>query len=102
MAQFMVVHTMKKGLEEYAAFATPERMAALAKSMAAGQTPAKCIKTWDSMNYGQTDYTFCLWEGASPAEVQATLDATGLLEYITADIRQVDETDWAIVAQAAV
>ena len=86
--------------------------------MAAGQTPGKCIKTWDSMNFcqlcsrltlwggrvgknGQADCTFCLWECAGPADVQATLDATGLLEYITADIRQVDETDWAMVAQAA-
>jgi hypothetical protein len=76
-------------------------MAAFAKSLAAGQTPAKCIKTWNSMRYGLADYTFCLWEGAGPADVQATPDATGLLEYITADIRQVDETDWAIVAQAA-
>jgi len=101
MAQFMVLHTMKKSVEEYAAFATPQMMGAFALSMAAGQTPAKAIKTWDSMNYGLTDYAFCLWEGASAADVQATLDATGLLDYITADIRQVDETDWAMVAQAA-
>ena len=101
MAQFMVMHTYKKSLEEYAAFATPERMAEFAKAMAAGQTPARCLKTWDSMNYGQPDYTFCLWEGASAADVQASIDASGLSEFITSDVRPVDETDWAMIAQAA-
>jgi hypothetical protein len=101
MAQFLVVHTFKKSLEEYAAFATQERMAEFAKAMAAGQFPAKCVKTWDSLNYGQADYMFCLWEGGSAGDVQATIDASGLSEYITSDVRPVDELDWATFAQAA-
>ena len=73
-------------------------MAEFAKAVTSGQTPAKCIKTWNPTPHGRTDYVFCLWEAEKPEDVEASLGE--MLEYLTADIMQVDETDWEQVAKA--
>ena len=99
MAQYIVLHSYTKDPTEFAAFFTPEVALGMAKAMAAGETPARCIKTWDPSQHGRLDYFVCLWEGEKPEDVQAALEGSGLIEYITADIMQVDETDWAQLAQ---
>ena len=99
MAKYIVLHTLKKSVEEVNnAFnaGAPE----MARAMAAGETPCKCIKSWSPMAYGRTDYTFCLWEADKPEEIEATLKKFGLLEYITVDSMQVDETDWEQFAKS--
>jgi hypothetical protein len=101
MALFLVLHTIKTSPEEYAAFATPEVTVSFAQAMASGQTPARCLKTWDSMRWGIIDPSYCLWEAESADDIQATLDSTGLLNHLTADIRPVEETDWAAIAASA-
>ena len=68
--------------------ATPE----IARAMAAGETPAKCIKTWNPIPHGRTDYMFCLWEANEPEDIVATLGP--LLDYLTVDNIKVDEIDW--------
>ena len=91
MAKYIAMHTLKKSPEEVmAAFeqASPE----VARAMAAGETPAKCIKTWNPLPHGRTDYIFCLWEANKPEDIEATIE--GLLEYLTIDNIQVDEIDW--------
>ena len=97
MAKYIVVHTLKKSAEEFTAFfsqAAPE----FARAMAAGETPAKCIKTWNPIPHGRTDYAFCLWEADAPEDVEASLEPT--LDYLTFDIMEVDEIDWAQLAKA--
>jgi hypothetical protein len=66
--------------------------------MAAGETPAKCIKTWNPFAYGRTDYIFCLWEADKPEDIEASLG--DFLNYVTIDNIQVDEIDWEEVAKA--
>jgi len=99
MALYFALHTLKKTPQELHDFWTEESAVELARAMAAGATPAKCIKTWNPAAYGRTDYMFCLWEADKPEDVEATLGP--LLEYLTADVMQVDETDWEQVAKAA-
>ena len=99
MAQFIVLHGYKKDPTEFAAFFTAEAAVGMAKAMAAGKFPARCIKTWDPGVYGRLDHVVCLWEGANSQDVQTSLQSSGLLEYMSADIMQVDETDWAQLAQ---
>jgi len=101
MNMYIVLHTFKKTPQEFAEAFTDERMTEFARAMAAGQAPAKCTKTWDPTSHGREDYMFCLWESENPKNVEAALDGFGLLEYLTADIMQVDETDWEQVARAA-
>ena len=98
MAKYMVLHTYTKGPEEFAAAFGPKETQEFARAMAAGETPAKCLKTWNPGPYGRTDYAFCLWEAEKPEDIETSLGA--MLEYVTADIMQVDETDWAEVAKA--
>lgn len=74
---------------------------ALAAAMAAGQTPAKCLKTWSSYNYGRVDYTFCLWEAEKPEDILSVLHDSGLANYVTVDVMPVDEIDWAELALTA-
>jgi hypothetical protein len=101
MAQYIVLHRYVKSPQEFAAFFTPARVAGMAQSMASGQTPAHCIKTWDASAHGRTDYFVCLWEGPSSQAVEETLRGSGILDYISADIMQVDEMDWAQLAKMA-
>lgn len=97
MAKYIVLHTLKKSVEEVSKF-MGETVPEFARAMAAGETPAKCLKTWNPGPHGRTDYAFCLWEAEKPEDIETSLGA--MLEYVTADIMQVDETDWAEVAKA--
>ena len=99
MARYMVLHTYKKSPEEFWKF-FGEQGPGLARQMAAGEIPAKCIKSWNPSSYGRNDYIFCLWEADKPEQVDAALALTA--DYITWDIIQVDEIDWAELAKAAV
>jgi len=97
MAKYIAVHTLKKSDEETrkaVAEAAPE----MARAMAAGETPAKCIKTWNPIPHGRTDYIFCLWEAEKPEDIEASLG--DFLNYITIDNLQVDEIDWEEAAKA--
>jgi len=97
MAKYIVLHTYKKSPQEvWKAFSTmgPE----MARSMAAGQTPARCLKTWNPFPHGRADHLVCLWEGNKLEDVAAACDS--LAEYITYDVMQVDEIDWAELAKA--
>ena len=98
MSQFIVIHKYIKSLEEVAAAFTDEAMAQYAQAMASGLTSAKCVKTWDPIQYGQPEPMICLWEADSSEDIIASLNQFGMLDYISADIMQVDETDWAQVA----
>jgi hypothetical protein len=91
MAKYIAVHTLKKSVEEVTkafAEAAPES----ARAMAAGETPAKCIKTWNPIPHGRTDYMFCLWEADKPEDIEASVGP--LLDYLTIDNFKVDEIDW--------
>jgi hypothetical protein len=97
MSKYIALHTLKKSAEETMnAFneAAPE----MPRAMAAGETPAKCIKTWNPIPHGRTDYIFCLWEADKPEDIEATLG--DFLNYLTVDNLQVDEIDWEEAAKA--
>jgi hypothetical protein len=100
MAMFMVMHTYKKPVEEVARVLEKIQVP-MAKAMASGQTPARCLKTWNPGAYGRLEPAFCLWEGESADDVVETLRQYGMMDVTTADTMQVDETDWAQVAQEA-
>ena len=91
MAKYMVLHTLKKSAEEVMKVFT-EASPELARAQAAGETPAKCLKTWNPIPHGRTNYMFCLWEADKPEDIEATLGP--LLDYLTIDNFKVDEIDW--------
>ena len=97
MAKYIALHTLKKSAEETMQMFT-EAAPEMARAMAAGETPAKCIKTWNPFAYGRTDYIFCLWEADKPEDIEASLG--DFLNYVTIDNIQVDEIDWEEVAKA--
>ena len=97
MGKYIVLHTLKKSVEEFSKFFS-EGSPELARAMAAGETPAKCLKTWNPIPHGRTDYVFCLWEADKPEDVKASLEQ--VVDYLTADIMQVDEIDWGEMAKA--
>lgn len=74
---------------------------ALAAAMAAGQTPAKCIKTWNPYPYGRGNYVFCVWEAEKAEDVVKVLREAGFYNHVTVDVMQVDEIDWAALAKMA-
>jgi len=91
MAKYIAVHILKKSVDEVMKFftdATPE----FARATVAGETPAKCIKTWNPIPHGRSDYMFCLWEADKPEDIEATMGP--FLDYLTVDNVKVDETDW--------
>jgi hypothetical protein len=93
MAKFQVIHSLTSAPEDamsYFGKAVPE----LAQAMASGQAPAKCLFTWIPVGVKTGDRVVCLWEGPDADAVQAALDASGFLNYMTADIVEVEETDW--------
>jgi hypothetical protein len=101
VAKFFAVHTYKQDPAATWTFlgqGAPE----LAVQMATGQTPAKCIKTWNPLVHGRADYMFCVWEAEKPEDVHAVLTSSGIDAYINTDLMPVDEIDWAEMAQAAV
>ncbi len=99
MAKYIALHTLKKSVEEVSK-ALNEGAPEMARAMAAGKTPCKCLKTWNPLPHGRTDYMFCLWEADKPEDVEATIKTFGLLEYFTLDSMQVDEIDWEQLAKA--
>ena len=96
MAKYIAVHTLKKSPEEVMNFFS-EVAPEMARALAAGETPAKCIKTWNPIPHGRTDYMFCLWEAEKPEDIETTLGP--FLDYLTVDNIKVDETDWAEYAK---
>ena len=98
MAKYMVLHTPKKSAEEVLKMLADEAPQ-LAQAMASGQTPAKCLFSWSPLTHGRTDYVFCLWEASKSEDIEAMLESAR--DYLTADIMQVDEMDWAAMAKAA-
>ena len=100
MAQYFALHTQKKDPKKFNDF-FGKNAARYAKEMASGKTKAKCIKTWNPGGHGRVDYVFCLWEAKKPADIETTLHEFGLDEYLTADIMQTDEIDWAQMAKSA-
>ena len=99
MSRYFAVHTYLRDPEATWAF-FGEGVPALAAAMEAGQTPAKCLKTWNPFAHGRTDYVFCLWEGDRAEDIEAVIGDSGMAEYITSDVMPVDEIDWAQLAQA--
>ena len=97
MAKYMVLHTLKKSVEEVSQFLSAVA-AEVAQVTAAGEAPAKCIKTWNPIPHGRTDYVFCLWEADKPEDIEAGLEDA--IDYLTWDIIQVDEIDWEQMAKA--
>jgi len=68
--------------------------------MAAGETPVKCLKTWNPIPYGRSNYMFCLREAEKPEDVKTVIETFGLDEYFTVDSMQVAEIDWGELAKA--
>ena len=91
MAKYIALHTFKKSAEEFTKFFT-EASPEFARAQAAGETPAKCLKSWNPIPHGRTDYMFCLWEADKPEDIEATLGP--VLDYLTIDNFKVDEIDW--------
>jgi hypothetical protein len=98
MAKYFALHRLKKSAEEVSN-ALNKGAPEIARAMAAGETPCKCLKTWSPLAHGREDYLFCLWEADTPEDVEATIKSFGFLEYFTLDSMQVDEIDWERLAQ---
>jgi len=97
MTKYFVMHTPKKeaaAVQEYLDRVSP----GFAQANAEGKNPAKCLKTWNPMPHGRDDCLFCLWEAEKPEDITASL--AQMLDYLTADIMQVDETDWMELTKA--
>jgi len=98
MAQFMVLHSYKETPAGFWQVFGAEALT-LARAMAAGQTPARCLRSWSPYLHGRSDLLFCLWEAEGPEDILATLGDT--TKYLTSDILEVDEINWAEMAQPA-
>jgi len=94
MSHYIVLHTPIGSPEETAAALSDEKVARFAQANASGQFPAQCLKTWNPMPHGRSEYMFCLWEGDSPEDVRSSIEEAGLSQILTADIMQVSEIDW--------
>ena len=97
MAKYMVLHTLKVSPEQVLKSLSEEAVEG-AKAMASGQTPARCLFTWSPLLHGRADYLFCLWEADKREDIATILESQS--DTLTADIFQVDEMDWAAMAQA--
>ena len=97
MAKFFVLHRPlvdpKQGWEAFGQVAPKA-----AADMAAGETPAKCLKTWNPYAFGRSDIVFCLWEAERLADVEDVLREYGFYSIVTADVIPVVEIDWAELA----
>ena len=100
MSQYMVVHALKIDAEAFAEVMQSDDMGEFAKAMATGETPAKCVKSWNPIPHGNTDTFICLWEADNPDDITATLGEE-MLAMLTCEPMQVDEIDWAEVAAAS-
>jgi hypothetical protein len=54
MAKFVVMHTYIKPVEEVTRVLNQVSVP-MARAMAAGQTPARCLKTWNPGAYGRLE-----------------------------------------------
>ena len=97
MPLYMIVHSLKISADQFSAAMESEGPLELAQAMASGQTPAKCLKSWNPLPYGIDNKFFCLWEANNPSDIEATL-GPDMLGMLTCDPVQVDEIDWAQVA----
>lgn len=98
MAKYIAFHTLKKSADEFLKAITAGS-AGIAQAMAAGKTPARCLKTWNPIPHGRTDYVFCLWEADKAEDVVATIEQFRLHDYLTVDNMKVDEIDWPEMAK---
>ena len=97
MAQYMVVHSLKVSADQFSQAMADDSMPEFAKAMFAGETPAKCLKSWNPIPYGNTDTFICLWEADKEEDIEATL-GPDMLSLITCDPMEVDEIEWAQIA----
>jgi len=97
MALYMVVHALKIDSKDFSAAMEDPETVEFAKAMASGQTPAKCIKSWDPIPYGNTESFICLWQAENPSDISTTL-GEDMLAMITCEPMEVNEIDWAEVA----
>ena len=54
MAQYMVVHSLKVPADQFSQAMEDDSITEFAKAMQAGETPAKCVKSWNPLPYGNT------------------------------------------------
>lgn len=101
MSHYIVLHTPIGSPEQTTAALGPATISQFAEANATGLFPAKCLKTWNPMPHGRTEYMFCLWEGSSMEDVQSSISESGLDEVLTSDIMQVSEIDWFQLAREA-
>jgi len=94
MSHYIMLHTPIGSPEETAAALNQEMIERFAQANATDQFPAKCLKTWNPMPHGRTEYMFCLWESSSIEDVRSSISKAGLDKVLTSDIMQVSETDW--------
>ena len=97
MSLYMVVHALKIDADVFSAAMEDESTVEFAKAMSTGQTPAKCVKSWNPIPHGNTDTFICLWEADNPDDISVTLGEE-MLAMITCEPMQEDEIDWAAVA----
>ena len=97
MSLYMIVHSLRINADQFSAQMCIRDRLELAKAMASGQTPAKCLKSWNPLPYGNENTFYCLWEANDPSDIEATL-GPDMLAMLTCDPVQVDEIDWAQVA----
>ena len=96
MPQYMVVHSLKVPADQFSQAMEDDSITEFAKAMQAGETPAKCVKSWNPLPYGNTDTFICLWEANNEEDILATLGE--MIEMITCEPMEVDEIDWAQIA----
>ncbi|MFO7696846.1 MAG: hypothetical protein R6X16_06775 [Anaerolineae bacterium] len=92
MPKFMVHHKMLKGADETLAW-WAQAKPAMAAANKAGQLPAKLLYTW-APDMHKFPVASCLWEADSPELVMAAIEGGGLLEWMSAEVMEVEETDW--------
>ena len=101
MAKFMVLHTHQRPADEFAAAFTPEALQQMAPQVRGKPGGPNCLLTWNPLPYGRGEYMYCLWEAPSIEAVKAALTEDGMDYWFTHDIMQVDEINWAELAQMA-
>jgi hypothetical protein len=92
MPRFIVHHKLLKDVDETLAW-WDQAKPALAEANKSGQFPARLLYTWRPDSHKDLD-AFCLWEAESPELVQGTMEGSGILEWMSARIMEVEETDW--------
>ena len=93
----MVVHSLKVSAEQFSQAMEDPSMPEFAKAMHAGETPAKCMKSWNPIPHGNADTFICLWEANNEEDIAATL-GPDMLQLLTCETMKVDEIDWVEVA----